>query len=50
MPKILSLLFLLADYDLLSAIFHWGQQCGLVILVSLSVAAVGDALRRRARH
>jgi len=46
MPKILSFVFLLTDPELLADILSWGFNCGLMIVVSLCVVAVGNAAHR----
>ena len=49
MPKILSFVFLLTDPELLADILGWGFNCGLLIVVSLCVVAVGNATNRGLR-
>jgi len=46
MPRILPLLFLLTDPELLADILGWAFNCGLIIVVSLCVIAVGNAANR----
>jgi hypothetical protein len=42
MPKLLTLLFLLADPELLSDILRWGQECGLMIVVVSCAPLAGN--------
>jgi hypothetical protein len=42
MPKLLTLLFLLADPELLSDTLRWGQECGLMVVV-VSCAALASS-------
>jgi len=45
MPKILSLVFLLTDPELLADIFHWGLNCGLLIVFALCALAARNMVK-----